>query len=218
MTDVRKRSQAVRTAETRALLLEAATSLLSERGFTRTTTAEIAQAAGVTTGALHHHFPTKEALFFAVLDDMTEEAVAQFRGLVDDSQDALQTADRLISSLWSVYGGARYWSVWEINIGLRSDPAMYDRIVAHRHMTMAAIEKVIDENVRLRTRTRRVLKELLPFILSSMRGIFLDVFMRRDKAFIDGQLSVLVDMLRREIGDPAQRTRRGARCAAREEN
>lgn len=218
MTDLRKRSQAVRTAETRALLLEAATSLLSERGFTGTTTAEIAQAAGVTTGALHHHFPTKETLFFAVLDDMTEEAVAQFRRLADDGQDASQTAGRLIRSLWSVYGGARYWSVWEINIGLRSDPAMYDRIIAHRHMTMAAIENAIGENVRLRPRTRRVLKELLPFILSSMRGIFLDVFMRRDKAFIDGQLSVLVDMLRREIDGPARRLPGGARCAAREQN
>ncbi len=43
-------------------LMSAALELFAEQGFRGTSTAEIAQKAGVATGTLFHHFPTKEAL------------------------------------------------------------------------------------------------------------------------------------------------------------
>jgi AcrR family transcriptional regulator len=199
MVSTRRRSQADRTMETRALLVEAAKVLLSERGYARATTAEIARHARVTTGALHHHFATKENLFFALLDDATEQAVEQFRNLDEDRADASCTAERLIDALWSLYGSTKYWAVWEINIGFRSDDALYDRIVAHRRMTMGRIREAITRNRRLSDRTRRVLLELLPFILSAMRGIFLDGFMRYDETYLENQRSILASMLRREL-------------------
>jgi AcrR family transcriptional regulator len=197
--NTKRRSQADRTTETCALLVEAANVLLSERGYGRATTAEIARHAGVTTGALHHHFPTKESLFFALLDDATEQAVAQFRNLSEDRADASCTAEKLIDALWSLYGSRKYWAVWEINIGFRSDAGLYDRIVAHRRQTMARIEEAIAGNVSLSDRTRRVLLELLPFILSAMRGIFLDGVMRYDEIYLESQRSILASMLRREL-------------------
>ena len=56
-----------RTAEdaaiTRARILDAAQAMFHERGFADTTTAAIAKAAGVTQGALFHHFKDKTSLF-----------------------------------------------------------------------------------------------------------------------------------------------------------
>lgn len=56
--------------QTRAELLEAAAKLFSARGYAATPIEEVARAAGVTKGALYHHFRDKPALFEAVLAEM----------------------------------------------------------------------------------------------------------------------------------------------------
>lgn len=63
-----RRTQAERRAETRGLLLAAARNLFAERGFAETGTPDIVAAAGVTRGALYHHFADKTALFAAVVE------------------------------------------------------------------------------------------------------------------------------------------------------
>lgn len=59
--------------QTRLALIEAARELFAQRGYADTATPDIVAAAGVTRGALYHHFEDKKALFEAVV---TEEAKA----------------------------------------------------------------------------------------------------------------------------------------------
>ncbi len=65
----RSRSHAERSAETRAAILRAVNESVVEVGFTRTTAAEIARRAGVTWGAVQHHFGGKDGMLTAVLED-----------------------------------------------------------------------------------------------------------------------------------------------------
>ena len=60
--------QEERSAETRRRLLEAAIACLNERGYTGTTTTEIAGRAGVSRGAQVHHFRHKEELVIGALE------------------------------------------------------------------------------------------------------------------------------------------------------
>lgn len=62
-----------RASETRAALIGAARFLFAEKGFHATGTTEIVLRAGVTRGALQHHFPRKEDLFFAVFDEVERD-------------------------------------------------------------------------------------------------------------------------------------------------
>jgi AcrR family transcriptional regulator len=68
-----RRTQAERSAATRAALLGAARLLFAERGFTGAGREEIARLAGVTRGALYHHFASKHDLFVAVVEDLEAE-------------------------------------------------------------------------------------------------------------------------------------------------
>ena len=60
-------------AETRERIINAAYTLCGDKGFSGTGTAEIAAAAGVTDGALFHHFKDKKVLFREVVDRAQRE-------------------------------------------------------------------------------------------------------------------------------------------------
>lgn len=65
-----------KAAETRDALLRAARQLFAANGFHATGTTEIVARAGVTRGALQHHFPRKEDLFLAVFQQVEEDMLA----------------------------------------------------------------------------------------------------------------------------------------------
>ena len=109
-----RETQAVRSARTRDALLRAARELFAEKGFAATGREEIALRAGVTRGALYHHFADKQALFEAVYCEAAEELNTRAR-----SAALAQYADS-----WAQITGA-FKNYLEL---LASDPA-YQRIL-----------------------------------------------------------------------------------------
>ncbi|HWA65800.1 MAG TPA: helix-turn-helix domain-containing protein [Mycobacteriales bacterium] len=87
----RASNRAAQATETRGALLNAARELFGGQGYAATSIEEIVDRAGVTKGALYHHFADKEALFQAVFEqvqlEVSDAAVAEFNQ--PDSWDAL---------------------------------------------------------------------------------------------------------------------------------
>ena len=92
-------------------IVEAAVELFARKGLEGTTTAEISRAAGISTGALFHYFPSKQAVFHALLElDRAEqdEALARaahepdpWRGLsAVVERIAAETAHPLVAGLF----------------------------------------------------------------------------------------------------------------------
>jgi AcrR family transcriptional regulator len=80
------RTQAERSAATQRALIEAARRLWGERGYAEVSTPEIAEAAGVTRGAIYHQYADKAALFRAVIEAMDVEILERLQALVAASQ------------------------------------------------------------------------------------------------------------------------------------
>ena len=84
-----RRSQEERTRSTRSALTTAARGLFAERGYAAVSTDEIVRAAGVTRGALYHHYTDKQALFRDVFEQLEAEITAEISAVVADSTDHL---------------------------------------------------------------------------------------------------------------------------------
>ncbi len=68
-----RRSQAERRAATRGALLGAARELFAAEGYSGVSTEELVRRAGVTRGALYHHFADKRDLFRALVEELERE-------------------------------------------------------------------------------------------------------------------------------------------------
>ncbi|MFY8105724.1 MAG: TetR/AcrR family transcriptional regulator [Elstera sp.] len=98
-SDRAPRAQADRRAATRTALITAARALFAEHGYGATGTPEIVTAAGVTRGALYHHFADKIDLFRAVIE-------AEHRAVVAAIDAAAAAPSDAITAL--IEGGAAY--------------------------------------------------------------------------------------------------------------
>ncbi len=72
-----RRTQAERAAGTREALIAAARPLFAAQGFAEVALETIVRAAGVTRGALYHHFADKTELFAAVFEQVEGEVAAR---------------------------------------------------------------------------------------------------------------------------------------------
>jgi AcrR family transcriptional regulator len=96
--------RAERGEATRAALVRAARELFRERGYAAVGTNELVQRAGVTRGAMYHHFPDKRELFRAAYEETEKELVARLAervATIDDPWDALVAGIRSFFDLTS---------------------------------------------------------------------------------------------------------------------
>src|SRR3954454_13928087 len=77
-----RKTQAERTEATRTALMGAARRLFTERGYEAVATEEIVRAAGVTRGALYHHFGGKAELLEAVYERLEAESTERVARVV----------------------------------------------------------------------------------------------------------------------------------------
>jgi AcrR family transcriptional regulator len=82
-----RRTQHDRSSNTRAALVAAARELFATRGYQAVPADEIVRAAGVTRGAMYHHYADKQELFRAVVEDLEREITAEVAAVLEGAAD-----------------------------------------------------------------------------------------------------------------------------------
>lgn len=181
-----------------AHIVSAATRVLARQGYARSSLLDIAREAGMSKGALHYHFPTKEALVATVLENalltVAERTLASWEQASGDPFESLRSA---IRELWDI----RRTRTDEVAViadllaqslydpGLRPQLASY-----YRTATEQVNARLLPHLARIGLRPR-VAPELLPRILVGLLdGLVMQHFV--DEAAIDpGELVRAVEVM-----------------------
>jgi len=109
-----RRSHAERTAETRAKIIAAVVEGIAEVGLARTTAAQITRRAGVTWGAVQHHFGDKDGILVAVLEGSFDRFTARLDDVPSEDASLEKRASLFIDRAWEHIGSPLYRSTFEI--------------------------------------------------------------------------------------------------------
>lgn len=122
-----RRTQAERSASTRARILKAAVTCLYREGYGATTTVSVAASAKVSRGAMLHHFPSKADLMLATLNhvlDLNQRNFIKAAAKIDDPWDRYAALPDLRLAAARQPAGVAFM---EIMVGSRSDEAVRTR-------------------------------------------------------------------------------------------
>lgn len=142
-----------RSRLTRQRLLEATVRCLAERGWAASTVSVIAHEAGISRGALQHHFPTREALVVAALEYMFQERRALVERLNPPrGGDDSDRVHAVVSTLIEVYTGDLFraalhaWTAAAADEQVRSVIAPLERRFARSVHDLAVAHLGVDDS------------------------------------------------------------------------
>ena len=115
-----RRNQSERTAATRTAVLEATLELLVERGYAGTSTRLAAERAGVSLGALQHHFRTRAELSVEALSFASARLAEELVTTSAASGDIAERFGSILDRLFTVFMGPSFVAAVEIHLGSRT--------------------------------------------------------------------------------------------------
>ncbi|HEU4959153.1 MAG TPA: TetR/AcrR family transcriptional regulator [Sphingomonas sp.] len=211
MTRVR-RTQAERSASTKAALTEAAIRALYEHGYAATTTMLVAEEAGVSRGAMLHQFGTKHDLMTHVVETVYEEELRQYAELLTGLTEPAERLLAMCDAVWTVLSRPSGVAVLEIMQGSRSDPVLAERLAP----VQARIEEDALASVSRSTGLDRATAlSLMRLMVWSARGLSIAKVLAPDQDHVADAMGLLRRLIENAVATRTLALRkRGERTAA----
>ena len=181
-----RRTQEERSATTRAALLDATVDCLIELGYHGTTTARVAERAGLSRGAHLHHFQTRAALVAAAVDHLSVRRADEW---VREVEAMSQGPDRVregLDLMWRLYSGPLFMAAVDLSAAARTDPelraqlAPVERVLNRRTIQLCA--QLFVEQAERPDFTR-----LLEHALATIRGLAMMRMLQPRRGELDTQ-------------------------------
>ncbi|MCW4602874.1 TetR/AcrR family transcriptional regulator [Janibacter indicus] len=140
-----------RSRATRQRLLEATVRCLAEHGWTAATVSVIAKEAGISRGALQHHFPTREALVVTALEYMFEERTAAVELTDATAGSGAERVHAVVHGLTELYAGELFraslqaWTAAATDEQLREVIEPLERRFARKAHAQAVLHLGVDD-------------------------------------------------------------------------
>ena len=113
-----------KSQKTRARILDCAMHLFADIGYHAATNPAIADAAGLTRGAMLYHFPTREALVEAAVAHIQAERSTLFRAAADSLPPGADVTEHAIDSYWDLLHSTPFQAFAELEAAGRTDAAI----------------------------------------------------------------------------------------------
>jgi AcrR family transcriptional regulator len=188
------RTRSERTADSRALILDAAVACLVEEGYAGASTLAVQARAGVSRGRLLHHFPSRADLLIAAAAHLSTTLLADVQrraeALMADQPTGRERVDRAIELTWATFQEPPFWAAMELWTAARTDPGLRAGLRSEERRLRAAIRAVADGIWGPEVAAAPLYPELCELLFTSMRGVALVYAFEERPAATDPHLAL----------------------------
>lgn len=198
----RRRTQAERSASTRAKLIDAAIACLHRHGYSATTTILVAGQAQVSRGAMLHHFRTRVDLMLALVEHVFARQQRSYRRLLSGVPPGRERFMAFTDVAWQVQREVPSMAMLEVLMAARSDDALSKRLQSlanaiDRNMFDGAWAVAKEAGVRDRDR----IDQMVRLHLAALRGLSIDIMYGRDPKDLDSAVELLKSYKRKLLDE-----------------
>ena len=126
-----RRAEQKRSKKTRDQIMNAVVELIIRDGFASVTTVHIATQAGISRGAMQHHFSSKNELLLAVVDNLSERILGPLPPQAVKGAPIENQVEIIVDRYWKSFSDDLFPAVTDIWMGSRKDPKLFNRINNH---------------------------------------------------------------------------------------
>lgn len=196
------RRQADRSADTRRRLIEATVTCLNAGGYAGTSTEAVLKQAGVSRGALLHHFSTRADLMVAVVRAAYDEEVGMYADRLGRIKDPVERFFSFPEAAWAVLSRPAGLAAFEIMNAARSEPGLPERLApvqarieAEAHALVAGYRSAAG------LREAKAGVSLHRTIVAAVRGLSVDPTLNRNPREAMKSIELLKRLMRSNYAD-----------------
>ncbi|MGR3794218.1 TetR/AcrR family transcriptional regulator [Vannielia sp. SX4] len=113
-----------RSIATRRKLIDATLDAILDKGYNSASTNDFAQRAGVSRGAMLHHFPSRSSIIVTAMEELLREATAEIREVASQVHKGEVSLGDFVEFLWQMFSGRVFYLSLEFINEARTDPEL----------------------------------------------------------------------------------------------
>lgn len=189
---VQRRSQAERREETSTRAIDAAIACVYRDGYSVTTTISVAAEAGISRGALLHHFPTKVDLILAVALEVVRRSQDKRRRMLVSHPRGLPRFAAVTEASWATLQEPEAMTLLEILMASRGDPELAKRlpdvIDTFESWQLSGMLEIAED---IGFRNVEQIEAMTQLHQAAMRGLSIELLFAKDRTKIDAAFALL---------------------------
>jgi AcrR family transcriptional regulator len=202
------RTQEERTSATRARLIEATLDLLLSKGYAAATTADIAARAGLTRGALAHHFESKDELVVEAVEHLLKTTTQEIRVYASQVGKGSLSISDFVDRLWIIFSGPFFMVTLEHITAARHSDLLRRRLIERTREFHKSLDEIWHHLFSGSGLGSAEVETTLNATLCLLRGMGVQTVLRSDPVYYGHLLrfwkSILIDQIKPSQKTPSQ--------------
>lgn len=186
-----------RAARTRERILDAAVGVLVDDGYAAATTSRIQEEAGVSRGALVHHFPSKAQLLLAATEHLAQRRAQWLARRVDQAPPPQDPVADGVGLLWATMSGPLFAAATELWVASRTDEDLRSALLDHERRLGEGARALFAELMGLTPDA--AFRRAFDMTLQVLRGAALTALLRDDARWERQVVAHAVDTFRAHL-------------------
>jgi AcrR family transcriptional regulator len=178
---------------TRQKLLEVAIALLCEGGLSAVTSTGVSARAGLTRGAVQHHFRNRMALLRAVVDEVTAELMAL--PVAFPGETAREQIDAAVESYWEYFRSTSYTAMVQLSLGNAHDVPVRAWVAEEVERSQDLLDRKWHEAFSDTGASRQRIRSARLLVLAALRGFAMLGYHRNREIDWTREVALLKEML-----------------------